>query len=456
MSNPLFSTSVASPALEWRAAYAGQQWVDARLPHLSQPWVAPGPAHAKEPECTPDGLRAYVAGKHWVAPSRRTLFLTDMHADADAYFASLVAAGAIEKTGPQDADFVLTPAGATAAMVIGGDCFDKGPSTFRLLAALRRVIEAGADVQLLAGNHDVRAMLGLLSLGRRDARHEHLFARMGKKAIPWLAEAADRWLPGRDVTLLSDEDAAARLFPRASWYERFPAAVKDVLPERRISKELVRLHEKCGEMRAAAAAVGLSLPMLEAAARVCRHELLSEDGELRWFFDRLQLLHLDGSYLFVHAGVDDIVASRLLEEGPAALNDEFRALLTSTPFELYNGPLGGCFRTKYRPTDLPLTGRGVCDLHRAGVHAIVHGHRSLRGGQRLTMRSGMLNFECDASVDAGTRERERFTGSGAAATILEPDGRVIAVSSDHAFARVFHPGAWPRLQHDRALSGSAA
>jgi hypothetical protein len=84
------------------------------------------------------------------------VFISDMHADADAFMASLVASGGVKKTGPRDKDFKLTRAGRKGRFLIGGDCFDKVPSTLRLLRVIRRLIDRGGDLQLLAGNHDIR------------------------------------------------------------------------------------------------------------------------------------------------------------------------------------------------------------------------------------------------------------------------------------------------------------
>ena len=42
-------------------------------------------------------------------------------------------------------------------------------------AAIGKLIERGADVDLLAGNHDVRALVGFVYLGRREPQLAHLF-----------------------------------------------------------------------------------------------------------------------------------------------------------------------------------------------------------------------------------------------------------------------------------------
>ncbi|MFT7090377.1 MAG: hypothetical protein ACJAYW_000337, partial [Candidatus Azotimanducaceae bacterium] len=83
---------------------------------------------------------------------------------------------------------------------------------------------------------------------------------------------------------------------------------------------------------------------------------------------------------------------------------------------------------------------GVANLHRAGIYAIVHGHRNILQGQRLVIREGMLNFECDASVDANTRQVEGLCGPGAATVVFTSDGKVRGISTDYPYIKIFHPG----------------
>jgi hypothetical protein len=50
-----------------------------------------------------------------------------------------------------------------------------------------------------------------------------------------------------------------------------------------------------------------------------------------------------------------------------------------------------------------------------------------------------MNFECDSSVDENTRKLIGLPGAGAAATILRPECRILAVSTDHPRVKVFDP-----------------
>ena len=140
-------------------------------------------------------MQKAIGQEPWEWPKRTVYFISDMHADADAFMASLIASGGVKKTGSRDKDFKLTRAGRKARFIIGGDCFDKGPSTLRLLGVIRLLIDRGGDIQLLAGNHDVRMMLGIKTVGMEpDPRTDHFFIRMGPKMVPFLSEIRDRYL----------------------------------------------------------------------------------------------------------------------------------------------------------------------------------------------------------------------------------------------------------------------
>src|SRR6185436_7664324 len=161
--------------------------------------------------------------------------------------------------------------------------------------------------------------------------------------------------------------------------------------------------------------------------------------EFAWYFQRMTLARQEGSFLFVHAGVDDTVARVLCRHGAPGLNAWYHRLFGADLFELYHGALGNAFRTKYRDIDYPLTEHGVSQLHGAGIYAIVHGHRNILHGQRLTLRQGVLNFECDASVDRNTRTLEGLAGPGGAVVVFLPSGRIRAISTDYPFIKDFDP-----------------
>jgi hypothetical protein len=388
-----------------------------------------------------EDVRRYAAHKAWVWPHRLLLFFCDIHADTDAFLLSLTASGGVERTGPGDTDYQLTARGRRATFIIGGDCFDKGPNNLRLLACLQHLIELGADVSILAGNHDLRTYLGLFYAGRRETKLQHLFVRMGKKTMPLFREIWDSATSAGDIheKLLDAAEVKRRLFPSESWYSDFRTEAAALIPPKKLLKEIQRIREKTVELEQTCKNIGMTLGEVYAALERARHMFLSPQGEFSWYFERMNLARKEGSFLFVHAGVDDAVARVLKNGGADSLNDWYRGLFDADLFELYHGSLGNAFRTKYRDIDFPLTPQGVSDLHGAGIYAIVHGHRNILHGQRLTLRQGVLNFECDASVDCNTRRIEGLEGPGAATVMFEPAGRIQAISTDYPFIKEFDP-----------------
>ena len=181
----------------------------------------------------------------------------------------------------------------------------------------------------------------------------------------------------------------------------------------------------------------MNLGMIHAAAEQARQLFTTPGGEFHWFFEGMTLARREGSLLFIHAGVDNTVAAQLARQGVGALNADFRRLMHEDLFELYHGPVGNTFRTKYRDSDLPFSGQGGRDLRRSGIFAIVHGHRNIPRGQRVVLRRGMLNFECDATVDVNTRKLLGLRGVGGAATIVSPGGTITGISTDYPYAKSF-------------------
>jgi hypothetical protein len=432
--------------------YRGRRWVGGALPTDICDWPESLPAAMSAtagdwPVPSADQILDYAIDKPWVWPSRMHLFFTDLHADADALARALVLSGGVEKTGPGQTDFVLTPAGRDAKFVIGGDCFDKGPRNLALLRALRHVMDLGAETVLLAGNHDIRTWIGLVCAGQTDPRHAHLFARMGKKTVPLFREIYRDYIAGGNgkAKRVREADAKALLLPGDDWYRDFPGAVSDILSEKKIARELKRIREKSADVEEACAKMGLTFSTLFQALEKARELFVAPDGEFSWFFRELTLAYRAGSFLMVHAGVDDEIAAALRLHGVDGVNAAFAEALNGDLFALYNGPLGNTFRTKYRDSNPEFTEAGLADMHAAGFYAIVHGHRSSAGGQQITMRNGMLNFECDASVDAGTRANIGLRGPGGAVTVIDPDAKVYGISTDYPLIKMFDGARYCRL-----------
>jgi hypothetical protein len=446
---------------ERRVDSAARHFGIARPAHFES-WSAGGPEGASE---GPDAdrpsdpcLEAYVSKRAWVAPEEPICFLTDLHADREAFWRSLLVAGLVGferdrfgRTGSTtlesvpDEAFFLTDFGRETHYVVGGDLFDKGPANLPLLDALSCFRALGARFTLLAGNHDVRTFLGIRFAESKDPRLAHLFVRMGKKTMTLFKEIFDAEVAGSGGARLSDAEVRERLFPAESWFDDFPRVADGLVPPARIAKELGRVREKISELEQRCHDLGMSLGDVYETLQRCRRHFLEPDGRLGWVFGQMQIAHREGSLLFAHAGVDDVAADWIAQEGVDGVRARFRAALENDPFELYNGPLGNMFRTKYRDLDLPFTERGLRQLHRVGIHAIVHGHRNVFLGQHMNFRRGMLNFACDACIDRNTRQIESLPGDGSAATIIAEDGTIYGLSADHPAVKVFDPtlyGGW--------------
>lgn len=429
--------------------YRGLQWIEPTLPQAGQAWLL-GKHKSIRKERSHRGamagaLQQALEQDHWKWPKHTLYFFSDLHADCDAFIASLVASGGVKKTGPKDTDFKLTRAGRKARFLLGGDCFDKGPSNLRLLRMIRLLMDAGADVKLLAGNHDIRMLVGIRSLDLSpDPRTEHFFIRMGPKAVPFLKEISDEYLQGKRALdgVPGTRECRRRLFPRKRWYREFPKLARWTLNEQGLERELKRMRKKQDVFEASCARAGLSLRMVYAAARQWRRLFLRPKGEFHWFFHEMKSVHREGSFLFIHAGLDDQTADIVTREGVKHLNRQFYKQLREDLFEFYYGPVANTIRTKYREADRPLTQRGVRRLHRDGVHVIVHGHVNRHHGQRIMLRKGMLNFECDATMDRDTRRKEGLQGPGAAVTIFRPDKTVLGISTDYPYVKIFEPEAF--------------
>jgi hypothetical protein len=214
------------------------------------------------------------------------------------------------------------------------------------------------------------------------------------------------------------------------------------MPEATIEREVTKLRSKMDSFEADCAAADLSLRMVYAAVIKWQELFLHQKGEFAWFFKRMKLGHREGSFIFVHAGIDDRIAELVSEKGIKHINRKFRKQLYKDPFDFYYGPMANIIRTKYRKIDRPLTRHGVKMLrNKKGIHVIVHGHRNLLHGQRVMLRKGIVNFECDTTLDRNSRRKEGLSGYGAAVTIFRPEGVVMGVSSDYPYIKVFDPKA---------------
>lgn len=412
------------------------------LPRDSEPWPVHREHSGGNLPAVQASLRAAAEHGAWRWPEQPVVFVSDPHADADGFLRSLVAAGVVRRVGQGVA---LTPFGRVAKIVIGGDCLDKGPSNLDMLDALRALIDSGADLHLLAGNHDLRLRLALRALTQAPSvLTEHLFVRMGRKIIPLLREVYDRHVTPSDMARVPGEvDCRARMYPSDSWFDAFPAQAAPYLSQAGIAKELRKLREKSGQFAAQAAAAGLTMRMVYAAALRCCDLFLAPGGAYAWFYSAMDVVARSGSLLFVHAGIDDTMCKVLAHGGTQAVNALYRAEAQEHPFAFYTGPVANLVRTKYRPVDKTLTREGVRRLHRDGIKMIVQGHVNNHQGQRLLSKNGLLHLEGDVTLDRASRQSEGLSGIGAGATLIFPSGDVVGLSSDYPKAKHFKPEQHP-------------
>ncbi|WP_299483937.1 metallophosphoesterase [uncultured Roseibium sp.] len=416
--------------------------LDLGIPESVVPWpIETKTTDEKSPDLVTSLARANALGP-WDWPDKPIVFISDLHADAEGLLRSLVAARVILRTGQGLNDFELTTFGKSSQIIIGGDCLDKGPSNLDLLDSLARLMKSGADVILLAGNHDLRLFLGLEALTvKRGSLNAHMFVRMGKKVMPLMREVFDRYVDAnRALGELPDEkECLALMVPGKKWTKQFPKAAAGYLNEAAVRKEMRRLKKKSAKFAEHAEDAGLSIRQLYAAALTCRRLFIEPVGQYAWFFQSMKAMHQSGSLLFVHAGIDDSMASLICAKGIAHVNRRFRKESRKDPFVFYSGTVANLMRTKYRDIDHPLTGKGVEDLHLAGIKMLIQGHINRHQGQELKSKHGLLHLEADITLDRHSRSSEGLEGIGTGATIIQPDGNIIGISRDYPHAKLFDP-----------------
>lgn len=376
-------------------------------------------------------------------PKKPIVFISDPHADAEAFEASLIAAGVINRDGSNLCEYALTKFGKKAEIVVGGDCLDKGPSNLAMLRSLAHLYRLKADVTLLAGNHDLRLLMGLLVLEREtDASSQHLFVRMGRKVVPLFREVFDQYLANShwDQGIPSEAECREALFPDDDWFETFPYIAAGFLTDEGIDREMRKMESKIEGFEGHCANAGLTLQQVYAASMKCRSLFLQDCGEFNWFFKKMQLVKQRGSFLFLHAGLDDHMAELLAKRGIKHANRAFKKnLMTQHLFNFYYSSLANTFRTKYRKADLPLTERGTKAARKAGIQVLVQGHVNQHTGQRITLKNGLVHIEADITLDAHSRKNEGLDGYGVGVTLIDKKRGVVGLSCDYPTAKVFKP-----------------
>lgn len=378
----------------------------------------------------------------WQWPDKTINFITDIHADANAFISSLILSGAIKKTGIKSTDFILSKKCKNTRIIIGGDCLDKGPSNLSLLRTLDKFLQLKKDTVLLAGNHDIRLYMGLKCLLQKEnIASSHFFIRMGKKVLPLLKEVYDEFIDNTEAEnhSLSLDFCRQKLFPGNNWQAEFIQINKEQLSQEVIELELKKINKKWKNFESDCQEFGLDLLMVYQAAIKCQHLFLKPDGEFYWFFTKMKLVHQEESFLFLHAGLDNKITKVVKKSGIKHLNILYKKFLNQDLCQFYYGMVANLIRTKYRKTDPIFNNKGVLRLHRLGIHAIVHGHVSQTSGQNIKLRSGMLHFECDVTINRNSRLKSGLGDFGAGVTIINPKGTIQGISTDCLQIKLFQP-----------------
>jgi len=265
---------------------------------------------------------------------------------------------------------------------------------------------------------------------------------MGFKPLPLFKEIFNNYIKKKEKKKKKkfSKKCLKRIFPSKNWALKFSQIAQQKISQSSIEKDLKRTTQKIKNYKDWCAAEGLTLQQVCLAAKKWQQLFLQPEGEFYWFFKHLKLAEKQGSFFFVHAGVDDSSAKMIRKKGFKWLNKQFRKKLKTDLFDLYYGSLGNMIRTKYRNYDRHFSKKGALMMHNSAINVIVHGHRNLYHGQRLMLRNDMINFECDTSLDINTRKKEGLAQKkGASVTIIHPDKLILGISSDYPFIKVFAP-----------------
>ncbi len=407
--------------------YDGWDYVGGSFPTGWEPWPAALPAGH-------EGSGAPVtAAAPFVPPPREVFVFGDAQGDPGAALRSLVLCGGVAKVGPDDCDLELSPRGERGIFLFLGDMLGRGQSSLRVLRILRCLSDLGAELRVLAGNEELRMYQALWAIGRHEGKYAHLTVRGGRQLVGWIREVLDD--PKIDTsTVLREDEARSMLLVEDEWFERFPEWTEGIVPAQHRAREVSRIKEKCAEFAVALEEADLSFAEAASAAIGLRDACFF--GEFQWFFDVMRLVEQLGSALFVHAGVNDVVAERIrVEGGVDGLNAEFQRMLKEAPMAMYHGTLGNCVRTRYRISDEPLGDDGLRALEEAGLSLVVHGHSGARGDegdrcQRLSRRGGVMDLDCDVTINVHRRAKRGLEGLGASVVMLQQSGLLCALSLD--------------------------
>ena len=222
-----------------------------------------------------------------------------------------------------------------------------------------------------------------------------------------------------DVKILAGNHDLRMLMVLLNWDRKDSPEYEKLFTPTRFEKRITPFLNECGGIEAA------------------KKMFLDPSGEFYWFYDSMSLMHRDNEVLFVHAGLGDSIVSDLRRQGIDYLNERFSKSLKDRDklSEMYYGPMGTCFRTKYRTSDDCFTIFAAKNLFNMGIGCVAHGHDSQIIGHDLELRHGILHLKCDCTLDRNTRREIGLRGEGFGIAIFNDENSFVeCYSSESAMA----------------------
>lgn len=379
---------------KWVPRYQGQQHCDVRLPATTRPWPLPNDRcrHTSLDYDAPlVSMRTKIGDLPFVWPLRTMYLVCQLSGDTGALRRSLIASGGVRWTGPSDHDFELTSEGRQAKFLIAGDTFGSHLSNLRLLRMLGALIDAGADLEVLASDRDLQILASLTRLSAGELEAAHLDMRNSQELSSLLDEVQREEL---------DPDARERtrsFMPRASLPADAPT------PPARWSRA-----------------------QLQRTSRMATQLFVAPQGEFVWYLARMKLVRRWGSFLVTRTHLDRETMALLAKTGTKGVNAHLRRMFAKNPLKLLS-----------RSSETPQSGLELAKgMHRAGLYGVIGGH-SGQHGQRIFVRQALLDMQSACAIDQRTRRDIGLEGAGAAVTIFRPEGVALGVSADYPHVKVF-------------------
>lgn len=354
-----------------------------------------------------DTVQKQIKKWDWHFPKRPVFFTTDIHGDVKALNRSLhhgrIGYGIVDEEAPE-----LSHYGSSGTFIIGGDLIDKGPSSVKVLKAVNDLCIKN-NVRVLMGNHDLRTIVGLEGLYSNNPLAKHSLVRLGSRLVELSIDVSGN-LPYKvyqNGYRRASSDYESVFTIDEKWERDFRDSVRGALKSR-VEKEIRKTRKKAHELRGAMLQQQMSYILLWKLLDQLYNFMYSLE-----FVKNIEVLYRAGSFLFVHAGLNDTAASYIAKHGVEGLNQYARRSLKTHPFHTYNGWIGDLTRTKnvgYKPSNyFSLTDKGTSLLHSIGIHGFLRGHQSNIKGPTVSAtphKEPLLEIGCDCCMNMNSRREE--------------------------------------------------